>query len=366
MSPELVSIVVLAAMFVVATVFPVNIGILAFVAAFVLGSLYTGLSGEDITLLFPGDLFVLLAGVTFLFAIAQSNGTIDWLVGAAVRAVRGRLVVIPWIMFVVAGILTAVGAVSPAAVAILAPVALGVGARYGVGQLLMGLMVVHGAQAGGFSPISVYGVIVRGVVTRANLPFSDVGLFLASLVVNTVVAGVAFVLFGGLSLVRRGRGSAEPSGEDRAHAPDERADPGDEGDTGRLTVQQGLTVLGLAVLAVATVVFDLDVGLTAFTVALALAFVSPQAQKQAISGISWSVVLLVGGVLTYVGVLEEIGTISYVGNAVADLGTPLLVGLLLCYIGGVVSAFASSTAILGATIPWPCRSCKRGRSARWP
>ncbi len=51
------------------------------------------------------------------------------------------------------------------------------------------------------------------------------------------------------------------------------------------------------------------------------------------------------------GVLEEIGTISYVGNAVADLGTPLIVGLLLCYIGGIISAFASSTAILGATIP---------------
>ena len=30
---------------------------------------------------------------------------------------------------------------------------------------------------------------------------------------------------------------------------------------------------------------------------------------------------------------------------------PLLVALLLCYIGAIVSAFASSTAILGATIP---------------
>ena len=29
---------------------------------------------------------------------------------------------------------------------------------------------------------------------------------------------------------------------------------------------------------------------------------------------------------------------------------PLLIGLLLCYIGGVVSAFASSTAIIGVAI----------------
>jgi Na+/H+ antiporter NhaC len=93
---------------------------------------------------------VLLVGITFLFAIAQGNGTIDWIVAAAMRGVGGRLAAIPWIMFGVAAIMTAVGAVSPGAVAILAPVALGVAARYGVSQMLMGLMVVHGAQAGAF------------------------------------------------------------------------------------------------------------------------------------------------------------------------------------------------------------------------
>jgi di/tricarboxylate transporter len=153
-SPELVSILVLIAMFAAATLLPVNMGILALVAAFIIGGAYTDLLAEDIALLFPGDLFVLLVGVTYLFAIAQGNGTIGWMVGASVRAVGGRLAVIPWVIFVVAGILTAVGAVSPAAVAILAPLALGVAARYGISQLLMGLMVVHGAQAGGFSPIS--------------------------------------------------------------------------------------------------------------------------------------------------------------------------------------------------------------------
>jgi len=99
---------------------------------------------------------VTLIGITYLFAIAQNNGTIDWLVGLAVRAVQGRLVVIPWIMFAVSGALTAAGAVSPAAVAIIAPIALGFAYRYRISPLLMGLMVIHGAQAGGFSPISIY------------------------------------------------------------------------------------------------------------------------------------------------------------------------------------------------------------------
>ena len=74
---------------------------------------------------FPAGLFLTLVGITYLFAIAQNNGTIDWLVQLAVRAVRGRIAAIPWIMFGIAAVLTAVGAVSPGAVAIIAPIALG-------------------------------------------------------------------------------------------------------------------------------------------------------------------------------------------------------------------------------------------------
>jgi di/tricarboxylate transporter len=359
-SPELVSILVLIAMFAAATLLPVNMGVLALVAAFIIGGAYTDLLAEDIALLFPGDLFVLLVGVTYLFAIAQGNGTIGWMVGASVRAVGGRLAVIPWVIFVVAGILTAVGAVSPAAVAILAPLALGVAARYGISQLLMGLMVVHGAQAGGFSPISIYGVIVNGVVARADLPSNEGALFLASLVFNTLVAVVVFVVFGGLALLKRR--VSEESGNDKSseaasgresstRADDDRDSPKDQEEQERLTFPRALTVVGLVILALTVVLFDLDVGFMALLVGLVLTLVSPRETKDAISGISWSVVLLIGGVLTYVSVLEEIGTITYVGDTVADLGAPLVVALLLCYLGGIVSAFASSTAILGATIP---------------
>jgi di/tricarboxylate transporter len=61
--------------------------------------------------------------------------------------------------------------------------------------------------------------------------------------------------------------------------------------------------------------------------------------------------LLITGVITYIAVLQKIGAVDMVGNSVSRVGAPLLGALLLCYIGGVVSAFASSIAVLGATIP---------------
>jgi di/tricarboxylate transporter len=118
----------------------------------------------------------------------------------------------------------------------------------------------------------------------------------------------------------------------------------------KVTFEQILTLIGLAVLAVLALVFDLDIGFVSISVAVVLALFSAQKQKGAVSQISWSTVLLIAGVLTFVFVLQEAGTIDYVGEAVTGLGAPLLVALLLCYIGGVVSAFASSTAIIGVAI----------------
>jgi Na+/H+ antiporter NhaD/arsenite permease-like protein len=342
MSPEIISILALVAMFVLATLLPINIGVMAFVAAFLVGTAVADMDGETILGGFPSELAVTLIGITYLFAIATNNGTIDWLVRVATVSVRGRLIALPWVMFLIAGVLTAFGAVSPAAVAIIAPVAMGFAYKYAINPLLMGIMVVHGAQAGGFSPISIYGTITNDIVEQSGLPGSPLTLFLASFFFNLAIALIGFVIFGGRDLVSR-----------RTDVRAEAAQETDDEDAGtiRPTTYQLFTLIGLIGLGVATLIFELDVGLVALTVALALVLVSPHEQKSAVSQISWPVVLLIAGVLTYVGVLEEIGTIDYVSNNVADLGSALLASLLLCYVGAVVSAFASSTALLGAIIP---------------
>ena len=71
-------------------------------------------------------------------------------------------------MFAITALITAVGALSPAAVAIIAPIALSFAAKHKINPLMMGMMVVHGAQAGGFSPIAVYGVTVNGIIAKTR------------------------------------------------------------------------------------------------------------------------------------------------------------------------------------------------------
>ncbi|WP_336407904.1 SLC13 family permease, partial [Streptomyces caniscabiei] len=111
------------------------------------------------------------------------------------------------------------------------------------------------------------------------------------------------------------------------------------------------TLTSLAALVVAVLAFDLDAGLTAVTLAALLSALWPDDSRKAVTQIAWSTVLLICGVLTYVGVLDEMGTITWAGEGVGGIGIPLLAAVLLCYIGAVVSAFASSVGIMGALIP---------------
>lgn len=375
MSAPVLSILILAAMFLLATVLPLNMGALAFVGAFLLGAVVLGMSTNEILANFPGGLFLTIVGVTYLFAIAQNNGTIDLLVRGAVKLVGSRVALIPWVMFAITAVITAVGALSPAAVAIIAPIALSFAGKYKISPLLMGMMVIHGAQAGGFSPIAVYGVTVNGILAKTDLAFSPTALFLSSFIFNLVIALVLFVVLGGRNLLSSKVGTfVEQAAEARMvvsvgakaaggdvpfkgfgsgmYGP---RDPAGDGIAAtkerKKRIPQLVTIAGLVVLAVVALGLKMDVGFVSITIAIVLALVSPAAQKGAINKISWSTVLLICGMLTFVGVLEEAGTIEFVSNGVAGMGMPLVAALLICFIGAVVSAFASSTAILAALIP---------------
>jgi len=374
MSPEWVSILALVALFVVGTVLPINMGALAFVAAWLVGMYSLGLDEKEIIAGISGDLILTLVGVTYLFAIARNNGTVDLIVRKAVQAVGGRVALIPWVMFFVTALLTAMGAASPAACAIIGPIALGFAGRYKINPLLMGMFVVHGAQAGGFSPISIYGTITNSVMRENDLPVGEITVFLTSLVVNLLIAVVLFLVLGGRDLMSRRIDAdemydpePEPThgGSSSAHRDRTTLGTGDAADRGgavgtlaprttappTVVLDQVVTLVAFVAVAVVALVFDKNIGFAAITAAVILTALFPQQQKGAVGQIAWATVLLVAGVSTFAAILETAGAPEYVGKWAAGLGAAVLGALILCYVGGVVSAFASSTALLPIIIP---------------
>ncbi len=360
MGPEWIAIIALVALFVAGTVLPINMGALAYVAAWFVGVFALNMDDKEVLGGISADLVLTLIGVTYLFSIAKNNGTVDLIVSKAVQAVGGRVALIPWVMFAVTALLTAMGAASPAACAIIGPVALGFARRYKINPLMMGMFVVHGAQGGGFSPISIYGTITNSVMTDVGYEGTEIAVFVASLAINTAMAVVLFLALGGRQLMRERVDPADAAGHiaDDLHAGGESVTVSGQG-AGVSTTTQALgvrrdhvlTLVAFAAVATTALAFDQNIGFVSITAAVILAMLSPNEHKDAVKQIAWPTVLLVAGVSTYATILTTAEAPEFVGKWAAGLGAVAIGALILCYVGGVVSAFASSTALLPVIIP---------------
>jgi hypothetical protein len=76
---------------------------------------------------------------------------------------------------------------------------------------------------------------------------------------------------------------------------DARGLPPREAGLARPTAHQALTLVGIVALVAITLIFDLDVGLVALSVAAVLGLFAPKLSKEAADGIKWPVVLLIHG-----------------------------------------------------------------------
>jgi Na+/H+ antiporter NhaD/arsenite permease-like protein len=334
---QIIPLVILVVMFVVATKWPLNIGVMGLVASFGVGYFMLGMTDKEILADFPANIVITIIGVTYFFSMAQRNGTIDIIVQTCVRLVRGKTMLLPWVFFLLAASLTALGTFSPAAVALLAPAAIGLAYESRIHPVLMGAFIINGAHAGGFSPLSVAGVLVHDIAVKNGFPISQGSLFAASFALNLILSIMTVVLFALLGKLRDGAAGR--------HA-DLDTTPG-----ARPHGQQILSLVLIVAMLVCALGFHMPIGFVALSAGLLLALVNIKEHQTFIGGVSWSTVLLVAGMITYVSLLQHVGVIDTLAEQALALGAPLLIALVLCYVIGVGSAFASSTALLTAFIP---------------
>lgn len=348
------SIIVLLLLFAATALPGFNLGMGAFAAAFLV-ALAAGITAEDVTGFFPGDFFVLIVGVTALFAVAKVNGTLDWLLDGLLRLVRGNVLLVALVPFVAGALLAAFGTLPAAATAIVAPIALGLAARYGLPALMMAVLGIMGILSGLLSPLAVYGVTARQQAASFGLGLSEqapvtllAGSMAAGALVCTGVLAVARLrgaLPKGVSLVAGGghRSPAPGPSADTAPGPESAEPPG--------PAVRAVTLGGMAAVLILSVGFGMNIGylgITAACLQLVLLRLDP---GPAVARMPWGVVLLIGGLLTYIGVMQELGAFERISELLTIEGSAMLTLLLLCYIAGITSFAASSIAVFVTAMP---------------
>ena len=71
-----------------------NVGFLAIAFAILVGGLWGATTGAKVLSYFPVGLFMILVGVTFLFGMAQTNGTMEKLTAYSIRICKGNTAIV--------------------------------------------------------------------------------------------------------------------------------------------------------------------------------------------------------------------------------------------------------------------------------
>jgi Na+/H+ antiporter NhaD/arsenite permease-like protein len=341
MDVAVVSLIALLVAIVISSFASVNVGTLCLGLALVVGAYFGGLDIASIIKGYPSNLFILLAGTTYLFAIAQTNGTLDQIAKMAIRLVRGRVALLPISFFVIAFLMSSIGPGHITSAALLAPASMLLADRAGISPLLMALVVGNGSQAGAMSPIAPPGIISSTLLAKEGLVGVELQLWSSMLVVCFSVSALAYFLFGGLKLWREGNAVAL--------GPLPGATP--EADAERFTGAQLATLLAIgALIAVAVLAqfykFPFDIGLGAFLIGAILTLFRAAEEGKAIKAMPWSTILMVTGVSVLVNLMSDVGGMDLFAKLIASMSTPGTVTLVAGFWAGLVSVYASTVGVI--------------------
>jgi di/tricarboxylate transporter len=343
-----ISLAALILVIVVSCTTTVNAGMLAIVLAWILGVYVAPLTGRTIGMKgvvagFPSDLFLTLLGVTLLFTIAQSNGTLERVAQRAVRGCRGNVGLIPIMFFGLALGLASIGPGNIAAAALIAPTAMAVAEQSGISAFLMTLMVAHGSVAGALSPLAPTGIIARDRMRDIGLEGFEWQTYGYNLAANAVVALVGYFAFGGWRLFARR--TSEPDRGDAGSSP--AIVRSDQFQTAHRITLASIVALVFVVVGCKIVLGrELNVGMAALIVALGLILFRLGDEQVAMRSMPWSVMIMVCGVTVLTALLEQTGGVKRMSELVAGISNSRSVTGIIAFVAGLVSVYSSTSGVV--------------------
>ena len=353
------AIAIFVAVFAIATLRNIHLGVLMLPAAAAVGTGLAGMPLGDVLDGFPVNILVLIGGVTYFFGIAQANGTIDAVIQKLIAAAGDRRALLPFLLFLITAGVASMG--SSQAGYVMIPLAMAAARRSSVDPMLMGVALNSGMSTGGFAPTSLFGIVTVTTARQAGIDLNPLTLLAAAAIANLALLAVAAWIFPGPGLMVKSSAIAAPNAV---------IEPAATATSSRFAWHQVVTLIFVVVLILTVVIgfslgFQPDLGLIAFGLGALLALMWPNAGAEGIRRIDWSTIFMVGGIVTFVGVLQHMKAVDLLGHAAMNVGTPLVAAFVICAIAGLVSAFASTTGILTALVPMAVPLATSGGVAGW-
>ena len=357
--PALVSILALVILVGISCVNEdLNVGFLGIAFGIIVGGVFAGTPASKVMNAFPLSLFMILVGVTFLFGMAQTNGTMEKLTAYSIRACKGNTALVPIIIYILATFITTIGPGNIAGCALIAPVAMAIASKVKMPAFLMTLLVVGACNGAAFSPFAPTGIISNGIIAKCapelGIPADYLNTLAWKIHFNSTIAQGfvnigGFFVMGGLKWIREQKGAALDIDE---LAP--KPEP--------FNAAQKTTLLLVAILIILVVVPGLpgvkgtlpkyitnmlsNVGSISFVLSIILMLTGYGDSKAAVKVMPWSVIMMVCGVSVLIDVMDKAGGLNFLVEVMAAVAGPTTICFWTAFVPAVISAYSSSSGVV--------------------
>lgn len=329
MNLGIISLIALLTAIIIGFVRNVNVGILCMGFSMVLGLVF-GLDAKEILSGFSSSLFIQMVGITYLFAIINSNGTLELLARKMVGLVGKKKALIPFVMYMLGFLICAVGPGAIPSLAIIPVIAIPVAISAGINPIMTAIIGDLGVMSGRMSPLTPESAVVRELMEEQGLTGNTIPIMISLTITALIVAVLVYIYYKGWKVEKR---------EDKT----EEALP-------KFNGKQWLSLAGLLILAVGVLFFSWNVGLTGFLVGSVLIVLDCGEEKKAIKGIPWNVILMVLGVGILMNVISLSGGIDIMVAGLEKIMGHRTAAMIMAITAGFMSFFSSGLGVVFPTL----------------
>lgn len=329
MNLGIISLIALLAAIIIGFVRNANVGILCMGFSMVLGLMF-GLDAKEILSGFSSSLFIQMVGITYLFAIINSNGTLELLARKMVGLVGKKKALIPFVMYILGFLICAVGPGAIPSLAIIPVIAIPVVVSAGINPIMTAIIGDLGVMSGRMSPLTPEAAVVRELMEDQGLVGNTIPIMIGMTITALIVVVLVYIYYKGWKV--------EKHEEEKEEV------------LPKFNGKQWLSLAGLIILAVGVLFFSWNVGLTGFLVGSVLIVLGCGEEKKAIKGIPWNVILMVLGVGILMNVISLSGGIDIMVSALEKIMGHRTAAMIMAVTAGFMSFFSSGLGVVFPTL----------------
>ena len=343
----IIIIALFATVIILGHVLNMNYGLLGIAFAFIGGCLICGFSPNKVLGFWSVKLFFQIFSITFFYAFAINNGTLELLTKKLVYTVRRTTFLIPIVLFLLAGILAGIGPGSIAIMLILTPLFTRVSKQIGLHPVMNAAMIITGISAGCWSPICVSGIALSGLMETAGCTPEEITAYGNTILRNAIIAST--IIFIAVYVIFR-------AWRCRAFITDKPED---------FNKQQKISIVLIVLLSALLIipptlnalfggpVFTwmtsyLDATFLAIIFGLISLLFKLGDEKKALLSVPWGTIIMVCGMGMLIGVASEVGAITYLSEFISRSFSTAMIPVVFAFVSGIMSIFSST---LGVVVP---------------